>query len=287
MFKIFGLLTKLKYLVILILLFAIWQAWVFVHPRPSELDARQRVVLTRAVEEAVARVRKDAGGTVKMPLQAGVIHLGNDPRDTATDLLREALAAKPEISLPEGSVITTFLKDLRKALLDSTSVDEVIHAGRRSSLDVVLYGKVLTENLDAGQAAALELSAVNGKQGGHLFEKQLFTGRQALPDSIGGNSDTDSPAKAKGWLLPILGILVALALPWLLARPLESVLDKKSNTASAFFLAVLSVADMVLLWGGWTLGNRSFPMGWLLLAIFLACAAWNFFSLEKLAKMTR
>ena len=93
-------------------------------------------------------------------------HLVNDPGDALTAGLRAAIAEVPPWSVEENPVILKFLADVTHAMKQATSLDEILHAGRRVELDLLVVGRVLdVRESDGAGEARLEVDAYDLRRG--------------------------------------------------------------------------------------------------------------------------
>ena len=280
-------------------LFVLWQAWVFIRPRPreyTEVERRAVEVACRQTADALERalqVPASTAGTNALPTPAtaaagpvriGVAHLANDPTDVFTSTLRLALAGRKAWQLDESSVIQKLLADLARTVAQATSLDEVMHAGRRVELDVILMGKVVAVGERAGGAQAdVDIYAYDARVGQWLMKEPVRatwrpTLAQRVRDTLRG---TNRLTRLAVWLL------FAGLLPWVTAPATRRVLERKSNRASFILLTVYTGLDLLLafaLAGFRVVGPRN---GLVLAVLLLLCAGYNFWACERIAERER
>ncbi len=270
------LLLPVRLLLSVILLFMLWQAWVFLRPRPRVYTAPEVQAVAEACRLAAGRLLL----TNAAPARFAVAHFRGDSGDLVTETLRGALAARPGWTVAAGSPINQFLKDVSRAVGEATSLDEILHAGRRVDLDVLVAGRVLsvTQTNQTGHAMIRV----------HAYDTR--TGTWLLRDTIAAEwspSLLESLAlRIGGWRWRtrfLIWLLVVLALPWLTLFGTRWALARRSNLASALLLGGYTLAGLVL---GVCLrlftaaGGVSWPRFFL---FFILCGAYNFWTCERIA----
>ncbi len=259
------------------LIFMLWQAWVFVRPRPRVYTAAEVNAVMAACQQAAARMAL----TNAAPARFAVAHFRDDPNDFVTESMREALAARPGWSVVAGSPINRFLEDVSRAIGEATSLDEIVHAGRRVELDVIVAGRVLAvEGTNDTARAVLRIYAYDTRPGVWLLRDTVSA--EWSPTVMEKLSLRMAALRWRSrfliWLIPVL------ALPWLTLFGTRWALTRRSNLASALLLGGYTIAGLVL---GVALrlfasaGGVSWPRFFL---FFVICGAYNFWTCERIAE---
>lgn len=260
-------------------LFTAWQGWVFMRPEPREFTAAETQAVRKVCDRTVGEL------VDKVPAQSvfGVAHFANDPNDAFTTAMRKALAASPEFQVVQGSVIRKFLADVSSAVKNATSLDEVVHAGRRVGIDVLVVGKTgHVRHLEKDAAAEAQVIVYDVAKGACIMKQKVSATWTPL-------SGEQPPTKARG-LHPLLRVLlwvcVVALLPLVTPFMTRWAVEKKSNAAGFALLGAYSAIGLLaamLLMGFRIVGTcRSF----LLMGAFLACAAYNYWICERIAAGT-
>ncbi len=268
-----------RWSLLVVLLFLAWQAVVFLRPRPRPYLLEEARAVEAAVEAGIAALRERLPGTTRL----GVVHLLDDPQDTATEALRHGLTEVPGWSVPEGSVIRRFLGGVGSAVMNATSLDEVASAGRRVDLDVVLAGRLADVSATNGTGrATLHLYAYDTRPGDWVlrerFEAQWrpHLGQRAVQQA----ANTVAKVSPRARLLLWLGF--TLLLPWGTPFVTRWGVAQGSNRASALVVAgyaLLSAvaAALLSLPSGGAQGGR-------LLAAALLGGVYSFWACERIAR---
>ncbi len=281
------LLASSKVLLVLVLAFVLWQAWVFMRPRPRtytrpELEALRKVCGQFADKLTESMQNRNQDGTGDGVPRLGIAHLLQDPSDQATAVLRETLNSRREWTVEESSVIQKFLSDVTRAVADATTLDEILHAGRRVELDAIVAGKidsVIAEGEDAA-SATITFIAYDLRHGSELLRKSISAKWE--PDAIAKGCESFLN------LHPAIKILVWLAmvglLPWVTAPATHRTLERKSNLAGFLLLTVYTAVDLLcgLILAGFAVVGAANSL-WLVGA-FLLCAAYNYWACETIGK---
>jgi len=269
----------LRFIFTVVLVFILWQAWVFMRPRPRDYTEAEvgalKAVMAKAVSEWSSRL--------SAPTRFGVAHLVNDPHNIATTAMREALTEHTGWTVQEGSFIRKFLTDIAHAVEQATSLEEVLHAGRKVELDVVIAGRVLdvvTSN-QTGRATA-QLYAYDVRKGTCVFNERVVAEWRpnVIQRATRGLFHLSARAKFFSWLAFVV------LLPWLTYPVTRWALARKSNPASFVVVSSYTLADLAF-----TLCLVGFSVAgggpWLkFLAIFILCAAYNYWACERIAERT-
>lgn len=280
----------LRILSVLLLSFFAWQLLMFFRPRPPEYTSAEQKALAQAMDrfldESVSTLDSMESSNGRMthaatPWRVGVAHLLNDPRDSATDILRECVRNNPRLELHEGSVLKKFLADVGHAVANATSLEEIALAGQKVELDLVLAGRVKETRLlpQNSASATIDLLAWDTQRGSLLLNKTT----QALWEP---SLSRQTEMRLRG--LPrmqrvFIWLFVILAAPWLTAFATHRTLEKKSNAASfllVFGYTVFGTALAVYL-------NRTQPGAdgfWLhTFGAMLVTAIYSFWACERIA----
>lgn len=266
-------LFSLKTLALAMIAFLGWQVFVFFRARPPVYTEAQQQALAIACQDFG---RQLAGKLTNAPTRVGIAHLFGDVGDVATLMLRGTVSHISGCQIEERSVIQKFLSDVGRAISEATSLDEVLTAGRKVELDVVIAGRVVavTPSPEGGASATLALYAFDVRHGGWLV-KDSFTAhwQPGVMDRI---------RALPLWLRLGLWALLAGLLPWLTAFATHWALEQKQNLASVIIIACYTLADVAL---AFALGIIRLGHGWLApVLVVLLAAAWNWRACERLAK---
>jgi len=274
------LLTKLiliKPLLGLTALFVGWQALVFIRPDPNPLTWAQQCAVDGAAQSAAAMLQTK----VAAPVQFAVAKLGDDATGKATAVLLQNIAGHDGWQHIETSPVRRFLDDIARTVVNATSLDEIINAGRGVGIDVLISGRLESvEDLAGGGAhATLQLSAYDMRKGtwvlrqsfAHTWTPTTWTRLRQFVGSV------------SVWLRVLLWLALILAPPWLLAPVVERVVAARSNAASAVLvltLVVWSVGNAWLLSG---LSAGFFGRGWPVILVAAVAACYNYLACEQIA----
>jgi hypothetical protein len=266
-----------------LLVFVVWQAVVFMRPRPEDVADAALTLLDGAVVDAAGELGDLFAGGAE-PAWIGLARLGNDPYGSVTTRLGEALDARAELTWDQTSVVRRFIQDLGSAAWNSTSLDELATSGRRVKLDALVMGQVVLPEGENG-VPSLELRVLDLRPGGEK-RKLIVPGRKLPAMAVAAEPPAPkSPSLSWGWLL--LALLGILALPWLTPFLTEWAVATKSNGASGLLLAGYVVADLLVL--GLVPGLAARLSGGLLLPALAAafCAGYSHWACETIATRRR
>jgi hypothetical protein len=265
-----------------LLVFVVWQAVVFLRPRPEDVPELAVALLDGAVADAGAELGDlFAGG--EEPARVGLARLGGDPYGTVTERLGEALDARGELVWDRTSVVRRFIQDLGSAAWNSTSLDELATSGRRVKLDALVSGKVVLPEDDGNGVPSLELRICDLRPGGE--KRELSVPGRALPVAV--EVPVVPPLASVSWRWLFLAALGILALPWLTPFLTEWALALRANGASALLLAGYVTVDLLLL--GVVPGLAARLAGGLMLPALAAafCAGYSHWACETIAARRR
>jgi len=271
---------RLKVLLAGLAVFFAWQVFMFLRPRPRVFAPDEVNALHAAAQIAVERLAPEIGPTARI----GVARLGNDPLDTATTVLKTALAARPGWRVEEHSIIQRFLADVSRAVAQATSLDEIVRAGQKVDLDVIIAGKVSEVATEEGiTRASLELTAYDARKGAVAL-RDTFTAdwRPTILTRLGRAFEGVGPF----WRF-ILWLGVVLALPWVTRFATVAATGRKSNLASFLLVLAYTIAGLLLaalMTGFQLLGGGQ----WLrFFGALIICAGYSFWACERIAAAER
>jgi hypothetical protein len=270
------LLKSARWVMAAVVLFLLWQAWVFERPRPRAYSVAE----VRAIETAVRRSTDLLAEVTPGPTRFAVAHFRDDDRDLVTEGFRDALAGRDGWTVVQGSPVNAFLRDVGRAVSEATSLDEVVHAGRRVGIDVVVSGRLLAvgSTNDTG-TAAIRVGAYDTRPGAWILRDTV-----AAEWRPGVAQRVSMVFGRLGWFLRlVLWLAFTGLLPWVTPFVTRWALARKSNAASALAVGGYTMADMavlVLFFGPSVSGGA----GWLAFFVALAaCGAYNFIACERTA----
>ena len=286
------LLASSKVVLVLVVAFVLWQAWVFLRPAPRPYSAAEQAAIRNLCGQACNRIERvlaargetdgqEQGGTHSdAPLVFGVAHFLNDPSDGFTAIMRDVIAGRDAWRVEEMSVIQKFLSDVTAAVMNATSLDEIVHAGRRVGLDVVVAGKVVGTGETGGEGFAEAMFVVYDVRGGQVLFREVLsaTWRPSAAARVSrGLRQVHPLLRLLAWLALVfmLPLLTPFATHWAVGR--------KSNFASFALLAAYTIADLflALLFSGFRLEGP--PRAVLLCLAVAACGLYNYRVCERIA----
>ncbi|MBN1672412.1 MAG: hypothetical protein JXR37_15335 [Kiritimatiellae bacterium] len=278
--KLSSLMVPAKLLFVAIFAYVVWQAWIFFRPRPREyVEAELGAIQMVCGDVADALAQAVSNKTV-----FGVAHFANDPSDAFTRTMKAALGMNPEWQVIEQSVIQKFLTDITKAVTDATSLEEVVGAGRRVGIDVIVVGRVVSvEETGIGARAEAQVHVYDARPGQWLLQKTVS---QEWEPGVEPKFEVAPARKARKlhviWrFLMWAGFVVLLPL----ATPFVThwAVERKTNWASFGALAAYTAADVLvaLLCSGFRLIGMAHGLG--LVGALLVCAAYNYYVCERIA----
>ncbi len=261
-------------------IFLLWQFWVFLQPRPRLFSTLEANAVEKAVDVAVDQL----AGRVAGPTRFGVAHILNDPRDQVTTSIRLSLAKVDGWQLTEGSVIHRFLSDVTEAIGQATSVEEIIRAGQKVDMDVVVAGRVLAVDATNGVGrAVLQLYAYDTRSGEWLLREDFsaewrpnFAQRTAI-----GMRGLTTKMRFVLWL----GVVVLL--PWVTAFATQWALARKSNFSSLLVVSGYTLIGLLLaLMLARPAAGETIP-AWPMIGAFLFSTIYNYWACERVAQRSR
>ena len=268
--------AQLRVVLVVVSLFLAWQVFIFLRPHPRSYTVDEIGALRAAAGRTANALAMKAPG----PARIGVAHLTGDPGGTATAILKERLARQPGWKVEEQSIIQRFLADVSRAVADATSFEEVLRAGQKVELDVVMGGRVLAVEATNGAArAAVQILAYDTRKGGLVLREIIDAEwRPTLLDRAGRGLARVGP----GWRFAIW-LTVVLALPWVTRFATARVLERKSNLAAFALIGAYTVTGLALaaaMTGFQLIGGGQ----WLrFFAALVFCAGYSFWACERIA----
>lgn len=275
--RLFPLWLPVRFLLILLLAFVAWQVWIFSRPLPRSFTEREMQVLESALSDALKPVESRIGDT---PSRFGIARFFHDANDEATRSVRRLIDQRENWSVIESSPIQQFLSDVSRTLLQATSPGEIIHAGRRVDIDVIVAGEVLrVDSTDTSAHASVRVNIYDARSGEWLVAG-VYESSWAPPPATRIRMEIRRLPRLLR-LLPWLAFVAAL--PWLASPLIHRAVEQKSNLLSFMTLGSLTLLDLLpalLLWEF----NLNRPGGVIrLLTLLVACSAWNWWASEKIA----
>jgi hypothetical protein len=212
------------------------QVFFWLRPAPVPLKPEEREAVRTAVGQALDAAKNVEG---LMPATVAVVHLSGDPSDDATAVLREELERRDGWTPIKGTPAAAFVRDVAKTIMEATSVEECLRAGRRVGIDVIVRGKLDAVTSTNGTAsAALFLSLYDTRKGADVISG-AFQGSWPPPAPVARLGASSVSGK---WIFGVF----ALLLPWLAAAVVIRAREARSNIASALLLAGLLALDMLV-----------------------------------------
>jgi hypothetical protein len=262
----------------LLAIFLLWQMIVFLRHRPRGY--------TEAEQRAVAACSRSLAGALEgrlpSPAKLGVAHFVGDSRDEVTRAVREALADVKGFSVEQSSIIQRFLSDVSRAVAEATSLDEVLNAGRRVSLDVVVAGRVLdvSEREDGTGVARLQVWAYDVRDG-----------KMKAAETVEGSWRPDVFRRMRAKVLSVSAVVrliiwlaVVLALPWIARPATRWAVGRKSNAAAFAVLAahvLVGVSLAFVLSGAGPAGFWGWTRFW---GAFVFASVYSFWACDRIAR---
>ncbi len=258
------------------LLFVVWQFFIFFRERPRAFTYAE----TRAAQEAAQSIVKELQRKVEQPTRFGVAYFVGDRYNVVTDTLRTTLGAPATWTVEEGSIILRFLEDVSKAIARATSVEEVVQAGQKVELDVIVAGRVLdSETINETGRIEIETHIYDVRSGEWLV-RSSFTG-QWEPGRI-ERAGRQVQAVGPFWRFA-MWLAFVLLLPWVTAFATHYALERRNNVAGFAVVTGYTVMDMAvaLLLVGFTLAGG---LPWFkFLVAFLFSGGYNYWACERIA----
>jgi hypothetical protein len=272
-----ALLLPARIFFVLLVAFVVWQVWVFSRPRPRVYSESERRAVLAAVETAFAPVVERIG---ERPTRFGVARFVGDSGDQVTQITREFIASRKNWTALDESPIQRFLADVARSVLNATGLDEVVNAGRRVGIDVVVAGETLkVEQTDVGATAALKLHVFDARAGETLvsgtFERDWRPGPAARAAMrMRGMS---------GWTRLVLWLAFVGLLPWVSAAATHKAVGKKSNLASFLLVFGHTVLGLALAMAFWSFDLDCLFGAVKLLAALSICGGYSYWACERIA----
>lgn len=262
-----------RVILVVILLFIASQAIVLMRGKPRQFTEREMKAVEMLCSKASDQLRLKLGG----PRLIGVAHFLNDGNDAVTDSMRESISQCPEWKLiDEGSVVQKFLGDIAESMKKATTLDEILHAGHRVEMNVVIVGRVNdVKETETGSARAEALVLGYNLDAGETILNETFVAvyQPNLVDKLRASPFLNHTlTRLTAWLL-----FVAL-LPLLTSFATVRALEKKSNLASFILISVYTCLDILV-----GVALRGSTSALVIVGGFLACGIYNYLACEKIA----
>ena len=264
-------------IIALVVIFILWQVWVFMHARPRVYSVAE----IGAVNQATEQVRDLLAQQLQGPVRFGVAHFVNDDSDRVTESIRHALASRDGWTVEQGSILKKFLEDITKAAANATTVEEIIKAGQRVEIDVFVMGQILSIDETNGVGrATVQVYAYDVRPGAWVLQKAVTS--EWKPNLVNQTMGKVSSLRPRSKF--VLWILFVLLLPWVTYPLTHWALEKKTNVASFVVISLYTVLDLtlaVLLTGFRIVGGESWLM---FLSAFVLSAGYSFWTCERIAR---
>lgn len=273
-----------------IILFLLWQIIMFFSPRPPSYTTAEKQAITMAcdrfVREMTATINEGTSTAVVRPatspaLVAGIAHLLNDSNEMATAALKDALRSSGRYEVHEGSVLKKFFSDVTDALSESKSLEEVLRAGQKVKLDLVLAGRVVDVVLinESKATAKLELLAWDTREAKIMMRQTIEATAEIGWEQKAGQMMRGLPAHQR----LIIWLAIVASAPWLTAFATHRVLEKKSNASSFLLILVYALFGTALAMLLITNVPGSSRFGLTTLLALAVSAGYSFWACERIA----
>ena len=231
---------------VVVILFLIWQLWVFLTPSPRPLRALE----IRATEAVAANVTAELGRQVEgRTTRTGVIRFSGDSSGEITEVMRRTIRNDGRFSIEERSVPVSVVSDIGSALMDASTLQELASAGREVGIDLIVLGRVVELASDDERAnIRIDIGGYDTREGRWIV-RDSFAGAYS-PGFL--ERRTERLRGTPLWQRAVIWILVVAALPWLTPFATRKAANLKSNFAS--FMLVVSYGSFALFLGGFLLG---------------------------------
>jgi hypothetical protein len=281
MSKLF-LFLRLRFLLpALVVLFLVWQLWLFFRPGPEPLGFGESRAAAVAIDRFVSQLSPERES---QPIRVGVVALAGDRSGEVTALLRDALLRDRRFLVEQTSIPAKILSDIASALASASSLPEIAGAGRQIGIDLIVVGRV--ESISSSRDSArvdLQLSAYNTRKGAWTTRDQ-FRGdwQPGLIDGLQAGVEAQPI-----WQRLTLWLIFVLALPWITPWFSKAIARRASNTASA--LLILGYATLNLTAAAFLIGfSLAGFLPWLgFLTATLFAVAYPWWSCEMIASGER
>lgn len=277
-------LLPVKTLAGILAVFFLWQAYVWIRPKPEPLTNEQTAAFRVLTRDLVAALPVTEGG----PHALGIARLANDPMGEVTTLLKNAAAKRPDWQPIEENLIRKFLGDVTRAVTNASSLDEVLYAGREVDLRLVLSGKIESRP-DAETPARITLSLYDTREGRFLHRdthERTWTQAELAALTSDFQALTSAPRPPTSDFRPLSPAffwILAILIPWITYPAFERILRKHSNLANAAWLLGLTLFTLLL--GAWAYQlNFAQGPGWKANLTAVIVSVYYLFSLNSLAK---
>jgi len=267
-----------RFILVLIVLFVAWQIWVFSRPIPRDYTENEKTAIKSVLLEALKPLKSSIGN---QETRFGVAHFLHDSNDEATKTVKQLISQEKKWIVIETSLIQQFLIDISQTILNATSFDEVINAGKRVNIDVIVAGDVIrVDSTKEETTASIKFCAYDVRRGKWLaagtYEKKLMP---SLLKRISIKIRSTS-----GILRLIIWIAFAAFLPWVTSSATYKTIEYKSNLASFTMLSIYVLLDMALAMAFWEFKVEGLWGAIKLLITLAICGFYNYWACEKIAQ---
>ncbi len=284
----FNIFSGIKFFTLIVVAFIVWQFFLFLTPAPRPLNSLEVSVVKKFSNGLVDEIiSNDIIHTLDKPIEIGILHLLNDESDEITENLTAAFNENTNFVVSTESVPYKFVKELGKNLVKSTSIEEIVSAGNKVNIDLLVGGKVEScigvegvANLD------LYIYVFSPKLGKMIKYERIVETFDVEKDNLleSGVKSNKKHEFLKGFLLMIVAVFIVLVLPWVTEPLIWKVVDKKSNGVSFMLLLGYIAIDLVVIVA---MGGIQFvSSGWLaaVLAVYIfLLGGYNYRVVEKIA----
>lgn len=258
-------------------LFLFWQMWVFLSPKPRELDAAELRAANRVCDQVVSAIAEKTGDR---NLTIGLVHLLGDSSDQITDRLRLALNEPSGWTVDFRSVPQAVISDIAHALADASTFEEILNAGDRVSLQLMVMGRIKeVTRINEGAYIGIDIFAYDIQRGEWLLRKDFEAVWEPGAIQLLNMKVSNLPL----WQKLILWLIIVGLLPWVTPFATRWAIGRKTNQAG--FLVLASYVAVGLFLAGLFMGfELSGFFSWVAFIVSLALAcAYNYWACEKIA----
>lgn len=258
--------------------FLLWQVYVFLRPAPRLLDVAEERAAALAARTLAEDVESRLGDR---RVRVGVVGLVGDAGGQATEALRRELRGRRAFEIEEASVPRAFVRDVVAALADASNLEEVLRAGEKVRLDLIVAGRVRATGLlaDGGGRMEVDYYVYDVQAGDWLVRRSIAA--EWRPDLI--DRARLGLTAAPWWQRLLLWGLVVLVLPWLTPFFARWARARRSNGASTLVLGgyVLTALFLAAALNGFAMAGLGDAL--ILLAALALAGAYSFWACERIA----
>jgi len=215
-----------------------WLGWQNLGPQKPQVGEVRRRLADSLMPQIVEDIRLGRGDLRNVAL----LHLENDPSDYLTESLRAALERSGVLNLRDR----TFAEKLR-ALLNIREhghgqASEAIARGRKLGADGVIFGRVHTFELQAGEPVLdLEVALANVPSGRVVFSRR-YQPRATFAGTL-GQVVGRSLGRVEWFKRALAWAVIVLLLPIFTIGFIRAMVRAGSNRRNAFTLAIYTIVD--------------------------------------------